>query len=225
MFPYGTSSKNKTMLAPNPKGTKVPPELIEHFKNTAEIPKRSFKENQNPRETVNIHPDIKIQQKPSGPRVDDFDKAGKVVKSQIVEGDFSKIANSYVLEGNVLKKQEVYEEVLKQEKKKAAQKNKENLENSKTFDRKEILKLEYLEKMGFLRPDEKEALAQFRKFYPEQFTNESTAKKPTNAAVPKQAEPSSFLPYYSPKGMDPKTLNQFFSPNSKYAPHGHMGYY
>lgn len=40
MFPYTTVPKNKSM-----KAAKVPIELIQHFKNTPELPIRSLKEN------------------------------------------------------------------------------------------------------------------------------------------------------------------------------------
>ena len=47
-------------------------------------------------------------------------------------------------------------------------KDKENGQLTRELDRKEMLKLEYLEKMGFLRPEEESSLAEYRKIHPQQ---------------------------------------------------------
>ena len=104
MFYSSVKTKGVWPSATAHKLSKVPPELIEHLKNNADIPKKS-KENHNPREHTNVHPDIKIEHKniPSL-KTDEPDKVPKTAKTKIVEGDISRIACSYVLEGNILKK-------------------------------------------------------------------------------------------------------------------------
>lgn len=76
-------------------GSKIPPEMIQHFKNTPEIPKRvaNSKENQNPRGLLNLHPDISISkvEGKTQPSTDNNKTIGvvelgaKAAKSRIVE--------------------------------------------------------------------------------------------------------------------------------------------
>ena len=101
---FYSSSKNKSVWpAPSThRAAKLPPELVEHLKSTGDVPKKS-KENHNPREGLNVHPDIKIEHKGTT-SVKDASEAAKLSKSKIIEADISQIASSYVLEGNMLKK-------------------------------------------------------------------------------------------------------------------------
>lgn len=56
-----------------------------------------------------MHPDIKIENKNgAGSKFEDGDRT-RTSRTKIVEEDISKIASSYILEGNVLKKQEAFE--------------------------------------------------------------------------------------------------------------------
>ena len=82
---------------------KPPPEFIEYLKNTPQLP---LKENSQTKKS--LHP---YDQKP------ELKKEG-LQKSKITEGDFSKISSSYVLEGNFLRKQEIYEDSIAKQKKK-----------------------------------------------------------------------------------------------------------
>lgn len=60
-----------------------------------------------------LYPDTKPTLKNEG----QAEKTSQMGKSKVVECDISKIAYSYVLEGNTLRKYETYEEVLKKQKK------------------------------------------------------------------------------------------------------------
>lgn len=60
-----------------------------------------------------MHPDIKIENKNgAGSKFEDADR-NRTSRTKIVEEDISKIASSYILEGNILKKQEAFEEAMR----------------------------------------------------------------------------------------------------------------
>jgi len=60
-----------------------------------------------------VHPDIKIENKNGGgSKFEDGDRT-RTSRTKIVEEDISKIASSYILEGNILKKQEAFEEAMR----------------------------------------------------------------------------------------------------------------
>ena len=91
-------SLNKSANAKNPS-----PEFANYLKNASEL---SYKENSQPRQT--------LKPKENKGEV----KKENIKKTRIIEGDFSRIACSYVLEGNELRKQEAYEDTLAKKTKK-----------------------------------------------------------------------------------------------------------
>lgn len=138
-------------------------------------------------------------------------------RRNIVELDINRIADRYVLEGGLLRKYQSYEDAVK---KSNPQKNAQNTgkENSDMQERKEIFKLEYLEKMGFLRPEEKQKLAQYRKDHPEHKPAENLPKQqPLSQSVAVGYED---VQYYSPRGHESK-ISQYYSPGKRAQPvHG-----
>lgn len=88
-------SLNKMHSPSNPS-----PEFISYLKNTSDL---SRKENHYPNHPPKNNPPM--DSKPS-------EKKDQLSKSKIVEGDFNAIACSYILEGNMLRKQEAFEDAI-----------------------------------------------------------------------------------------------------------------
>jgi len=69
--------------------------------------------------------------------------------------------------------------------------------------------------MGFLRPEEKQILAQYRKTHPDHKPIPSKPQQHTQQLPPqtKHLQYSQQPQFYSPKGHEPAKLSQFYSPN------------
>jgi hypothetical protein len=102
------------------------------------------------------------------------------------EADFSKIGTSYVLEGERLKVKSI---IYKDDRKPKRSEMENATVCKKSIDEKEMVKLEYLEKMGVLNEEERQLLSQIR--------NKKNSPPAQKMSMPNVMNPFTSYPYKS----------------------------